>query len=108
MNSILSNGTPIDEGTKEHHRTTKNLTAGSTRITKLSLSIDTKEAQALLLSYLDGLDDWQLVPKDPTEEMHHAARDWSVEKYGKAIGFEASCGCYKAMLAAAPKYEVTK
>lgn len=48
---------------------------------------------------------WQLVPKEPTEEMHHAARDWSVEKYGKAIGSEASHGCYKAMLAAASKHK---
>lgn len=47
---------------------------------------------------------FQLVPVEPTEEMHHAARDWSVKMYGKAIGFEASHGCYKAMLAAAPKY----
>lgn len=47
---------------------------------------------------------FQIVPKEPTEEMHHAARDWSVEKYGKAIGSEASHGCYQAMLAAAPKY----
>lgn len=47
---------------------------------------------------------WQLVPIEPTEEMHHAARDWSVKMYGKAIGFEASHGCYKAMLATAPKY----
>lgn len=34
----------------------------------LSLSVDTKEAQALLQSYLDSIDGWQLVPKeiDPT------------------------------------------
>ena len=48
---------------------------------------------------------FQIVPKEPTEEMHHAARDWSVEKYGKAIGSEASHGCYQAMLAAAPKHK---
>ena len=71
----------------------------------LALSVDTKKVQALLQSYLDSLEGWQLVPKEPTEEMHHAARDWSVEKYGKAIGSEASHGCYQAMLAAAPKHK---
>src|SRR5690606_16778235 len=45
---------------------------------------------------------WVLVPKDPTEEMHDAARDWSAKKYGKPIGTDASDGCYRAMLAAAP------
>lgn len=37
----------------------------------------------------------------PTEAMHDAARDWSVRKYGNAIGLDASAGCFEAMLAAA-------
>lgn len=68
----------------DHHRTTKN-----------HIAVASKKAP----------EGWQLVPKEPTEEMHHAARDWSVEKYGKAIGSEASHGCYQAMLAAAPKHK---
>lgn len=78
--------------------------ADKRKMVGLSLSVDTKETQALLQSYLDGIDGWQLVPVKPTKEMHLAARDWSVRKYGKAIGLEASYGCYKTMLAAAPKY----
>lgn len=46
---------------------------------------------------------FNLVPVEATEEMHNAARDWSTGKYGKAIGIDASEGCYKAMLAAAPQ-----
>lgn len=46
---------------------------------------------------------WKLVPVEPTEAMHIAARDWSTGKYGKAIGTDASEGCYKAMLAATPQ-----
>lgn len=70
----------------------------------------TSDDNSLTIAYMSGYHDgkrsttpdgWQLVPIEPTEEMHHAARDWSIEKYGKAIGFEASHGCYKAMLAAA-------
>lgn len=45
---------------------------------------------------------WQLVPKEPTDEMHNAARDWAVKKYGLGIGRDGSDGCYRAMLAAAP------
>lgn len=47
-------------------------------------------------------DGWVLVPREPTEAMNDAARDWSAEKYGKPIGKDASEGCYRAMLAAAP------
>ena len=46
-----------------------------------------------------------VVPKEPTENMHNAARDWSLEKYGKPIGRDASDGCYYAMLAASPLKE---
>ena len=54
-----------------------------------------------LLAYLStaGL---RVVPVEATEEMHNAARDWSYAKYGKPIGFDASRGCYDAMLTAAP------
>lgn len=46
---------------------------------------------------------WRLVPVEPTETMHDAARDWSHAKYGKPIGTDASAGCWAAMLAAAPQ-----
>jgi hypothetical protein len=44
---------------------------------------------------------YAVVPVQPTEAQHDAARDWSNAKYGKAIGKDASDGCYRAMLAAA-------
>lgn len=47
--------------------------------------------------------EWKLVPVEPTEAMNISARDWSIGKYGKAIGTDASDGCYKAMLEAAPQ-----
>jgi hypothetical protein len=37
----------------------------------------------------------------PTEAMLNAARDWSVEKYGRGIGNDAAIGCWQAMLSAA-------
>jgi hypothetical protein len=46
---------------------------------------------------------YKMVPVEPTEEMHIAARDWSYAKYGKPIGKEASEACYKVMLDAAPE-----
>ena len=42
-----------------------------------------------------------LVPKEPTQEMLDSARDWSIKKYGKAVGNDGTYGCYKAMIAAA-------
>lgn len=39
--------------------------------------------------------------REPTEAMHDAARDWSLAKYGKAIGIDASDGCWRAMVDAA-------
>lgn len=45
---------------------------------------------------------FKLVPVEPTYEMHIAARDWSIGEHGGAMGSDASGGCYKAMLAAAP------
>lgn len=43
---------------------------------------------------------YAVVPLEPTQSMHDAARDWSQQKYGKAIGKDASDGCYRAMLEA--------
>jgi len=42
-----------------------------------------------------------LVPVEPTEAMLNAARDWSLKKYGQAVGNDGARGCYAAMLAAA-------
>lgn len=42
-----------------------------------------------------------LVPVEPTNAMLVAARDWSVKKYGQAVGNDGASGCYKAMIAAA-------
>lgn len=41
-------------------------------------------------------------PREPTEAMLVAARDWSNRVYGKPIGNEAARGCWLAMVAAAP------
>ena len=41
------------------------------------------------------------VPVEPTPVMLDAARDWSVSKYGKAVGNDGTSGCYKAMITAA-------
>jgi hypothetical protein len=41
-----------------------------------------------------------LVPKEPTKAMLDSARDWSIKKYGKAVGNDGSSGCYKAMIEA--------
>lgn len=79
---LKGDGTFIDEGTN---------------ITKLSLSIDTKKAQALLQSYLDNLKGWQLVPKEPTMGMYDA---WLQGKDNERHYWD---DVYKAMLAAAPK-----
>lgn len=35
---------------------------------------------------------------EPTSEQLNAAREWSLEKYGKPIGNEAAIGCWKAMI----------
>jgi len=49
-----------------------------------------------------------MLPKEATEEMLRAARDWSIKKYGKPIGSEAAIGCYAAMLAAPPAGKVSR
>jgi hypothetical protein len=41
-----------------------------------------------------------LVPREPTEAMLLAVRDWSYKKYGRPIGNDDATGCYLAMLAA--------
>lgn len=40
-------------------------------------------------------------PREPTEAMLIAARDWSYDKYGKPIGNDAARGCWQAMFDAA-------
>jgi hypothetical protein len=53
----------------------------------------------------DDPEDWGtagvVVPREPTEAMLSAARDWSYTKYGKPIGDDAARGCWAAMLEAA-------
>lgn len=44
---------------------------------------------------------WVSVPREPTEAMLLASRDWSDKLYGKPIGSPAAKGCYAAMLEAA-------
>ena len=51
---------------------------------------------------------YALVPVEPTEAMLNAARDWSLKKYGQAVGNDGARGCYAAMLAAANKEQDTK
>lgn len=41
------------------------------------------------------------MPREPTEAMLIAARDWSQKKYGKPIGDDAAIGCWQAMFDAA-------
>lgn len=48
------------------------------------------------------------MPLEPTENMLHAARDWSAEKYGKPIGSDAARGCWRAMYQAAPNVPALK
>lgn len=43
---------------------------------------------------------YALVPVEPTKAMLSAARDWSLKKYGQAVGNDGARGCYAAMLAA--------
>jgi len=45
---------------------------------------------------------YKLVPVEPTPEMLAAARDWSIQKNGIAVGNDQATGCFQAMLAAAP------
>jgi hypothetical protein len=34
----------------------------------------------------------------PTEAMLDAARDWSIKKYGRAVGNDGTSGCWGAMI----------
>ncbi|MEZ2742630.1 hypothetical protein ACBP93_08360 [Paenalcaligenes hominis] len=82
---------------------------GPKKKVNLSLTIDTKEAQALLQSYLDDLKGWQLVPKEPTPEMIQASDDSDIEyskrNFGDSIHLaQSGYDHYKAMLEVAPKY----
>lgn len=75
----------------------------------LSLSVDTKETQTLLQSYLDNLKDWQLVPIEPTPEMIQAAtssdEEYSKRSFGGGVHLcQGGYDHYLVMLAAAPKY----
>lgn len=64
---------------------------------KLSESEKQRECMRGALAALNA-GGYVIVPKEPTEAMHDAARDWSDKKYGKPIGLDGSTGCYKAML----------
>ena len=55
-----------------------------------------ESARAAIAAHIDAM-------MEPSEGMHNAARDWSLHKYGKAIGSDASDGCYRAMLTAHKK-----
>lgn len=46
-----------------------------------------------------------LVPVEPSNAMLVAARDWSVKKYGQAVGNDGASGCYKAMIKAVKENE---
>ena len=39
--------------------------------------------------------------REPSEAMTDAARDWSIKKYGKAVGSDGSTGCWQSMIDAA-------
>ena len=57
------------------------------------------EAKAAVQALEDA--GFAIVSVEPTEEQLIAARDWSVEKYGRGVGDDGATGCYKAMLKAA-------
>lgn len=39
-----------------------------------------------------------IVPKEPTDAMLNAAREWSHKKYGKPVGNDGASGCYRSMI----------
>jgi hypothetical protein len=47
-------------------------------------------------------------PRQPTEAMLNAARDWSRKKYGTPIGNDGAVGCWQAMLAASPCFDISE
>lgn len=64
----------------------------------------TDAMESAIQAYLEAVGG-VVVPKEPTDAMHNAARDWSNRKYGKPIGIDASDGCYRAMITAAQEEE---
>lgn len=77
---------------------------------RLARSEDGKGYEDHLIKVLGCWEAWQaaqqkegyvLVPVEPTNAMLVAARDWSVKKYGQAVGNDGASGCYKAMIQAA-------
>lgn len=100
---------------------------GPKKKVNLSLTIDTKEVQALLQSYLNSLEGWQLVPVEPDQALlvsmatclNHGfglltkesqelilydMRKLYDEMVGKGYYSQENRERYLAMLAAAPKY----
>lgn len=71
------------------------------KLVGLSLSVDTKETQALLQSYLDGLDGWQLVPVMPTDAMLKKIFPEIFDMDG--VSKSDLIDRYQAMLAATPR-----
>ena len=69
---------------------------------RVRIRTDARAALSALRALCDENGYRLAVPCEATEEQHDAARDWSHAKYGKPIGFDASRGCWTAMLAAAP------
>lgn len=63
------------------------------------LSLRQKLWDALMM--IAALPPPQAAPRNPTEEMLRAARDWSVEKFHRGIGDEAATGCWRSMYDAA-------
>lgn len=43
----------------------------------------------------------RVAPREPTEAMLDAAREWSRKKYGTPVGNDGATGCWQAMLDAA-------
>lgn len=58
-----------------------------------------EDESAAIMKRLDAAG-YIVVPKEPTEPMLNAARDWSAQKYGKPVGNDGAIGCYRSMIAA--------
>lgn len=71
-----------------------------------ALSVDIKEVQALLQSYLDSLDGWQLVPKEPSRDMLKKMFYEIFDMDG--IEEEHLAARYRNMLSSFPKYTEVK
>lgn len=86
----------------DHYRTTKSRTPASGENVNLLISVDTDGAQALLRSYLDSLEGWQLVPSEPTMDMIKALLETIVTTSKGGVVNPKTTLTYA--LAAAPKY----